>query len=80
MAKGGTSRLALAHSKFVHHSTSSFMVMDSQDSPRILLSAGRDLEHHAANVRIPVKDPERKTWTAFDGGGTNTSNWRGDTR
>ena len=44
----GTSRLALAHSKFVHHSTSSFMVIDSQDSPRILRPAGSDLEHHAS--------------------------------
>ena len=45
--RSGTPRQALAHSKFILHSTSTFMVMDSPDSPRII-PLGRDLENRAS--------------------------------
>ena len=56
-SRGGTSGQALAHSKSVHYSTSSYMVMDSQDSPRIMLPPpdGMVIDvQHCVQVWIPV--------------------------
>ena len=75
--RGGTPRQALANSKFVHHSTSSFMVMDSQDPPRALRHAKRDLEHHASRYTCGFlleekEENEKKKKKKKDQGGAAT--------
>ena len=58
--RAGTSRQALVQSKFILHSTSTFMVMDCQDSPRILPPrwAWTWAPRKSVYVWIPVTLPE----------------------
>ena len=53
--RGGTPRQALAHSKSVHCSTSSYIVMDSQKAPRVVLPRARwRATRNSVDMRISV--------------------------